>query len=106
MVGLFSCLGVAAAYQEAIPPGCASDGTRSVCDLQKRLRHGRLSAMTRTQKLIDKHLESQGLTLAGLVKCHRKNGLGWERIAQEIAKTTDVYVSRETVRAWFAEKKR
>ena len=68
--------------------------------------HGRLPAMTSTQKLINKHLESQGLTLADLVKYHRKNGLGWERIAQEIAKTTDVYVSRETVRAWFAEKKR
>ena len=62
--------------------------------------------MTSTQKLINKHLESQRLTLADLVKYHRKNGLGWERIAQEIAKTTDVYVSRETVRAWFAEKKR
>ena len=62
--------------------------------------------MTSTQKLINKHLESQGLTLSDLVKYHRKNGLGWERIAQEIAKTTDVYVSRETVRAWFAEKKR
>ena len=90
-MGLFSCLGV---------------GTRRVCDLQKRRHHGRLYVMTTTQKLINKHLESQGLTLADLVKRHRKNGLGWERIAQEIAKATDVYVSRETVRAWFAEKKR
>ena len=38
--------------------------------------------MTRTQKLINKHLESQGLTLADLVKYHRKNGLGWEQIGR------------------------
>ena len=81
-------------------------GGAGVCGLQKSLHHGRLSAMTSTQRLIDKHLEAEGLTLKELVTYHRENGLGWERIAQEIAKATDVYVSRETVRAWFAEKKR
>lgn len=46
----------------------------------------------------------KGQTLTQFVGIRRRRGLGWRRIANEIADTTGVVVSEATLRNWFPGK--